>query len=438
MIPQGKTAKQVAVTASNSSTFGEHQEKDKTSSARFSVMLGGTFMVAGTAIGAGMLGLPVRTAAGGFFPSVALLILVWAVMTFTALAMLEVALSCPGETNLITMATRYLGPWGGRIVWLCYLFFLYSVMAAYTAGGTTMVADLCAIPLHRHPVPLPAAMAAFALPFALLVYRGARWVDIANRCLVILFAAAFGMIIYFVSDGGTGAIPADGNPKYLPAAFPLLVTSFGFHLLIPTLKTYMKENVARLRAAVIAGSLVPLLAYLVWQYIVMTSIPAGGPGGLVSMLLSDANPGELVMEAMGRGRGMKFSVALFSIMALSSLFAGVSLGIFDFFADGLSIRKNSRGRITLCVFTFLPPLLYALIAPGGFMAALNYAGIFASVLLIVYPVLMAWRRRYVEQAAGGYQVAGGRTGLAIAFLFGVGVILLDIACQVHLLPVPHL
>lgn len=64
MIPQGKTEKQVAVTASNSSTFGEHQEKDKTSSARFSVMPGGTFMVAGTAIGAGMLGLPVRTAAG--------------------------------------------------------------------------------------------------------------------------------------------------------------------------------------------------------------------------------------------------------------------------------------------------------------------------------------------------------------------------------------
>jgi tyrosine-specific transport protein len=70
------------------------------------------------------------------------------------------------------------------------------------------------------------------------------------------------------------------------------------------------------------------------------------------------------------------------------------------------------------------------------MAALNYAGIFASILLILYPVLMAWRRRYVEQALGGYRVAGGRAGLATAFLFGIAVILLDIAYQLHLLPVP--
>lgn len=410
---------------------------NKPGSACCGTVLGGAFLVAGTSIGAGMLGLPIQTAAGGLFFSVGLFIGVWAMMTFTALVMLEVALSCKGETNLISMASQNLGRWGGRIAWFCYLVFLYSVMAAYTAGGTTMLADICSISVHQHSAKVLAAMIIFAFPFAYMVYHGARWVDVVNRGLLIVFVLSFAAIVYFMkARQGDGIIAANTNPRYLLAALPLVVTSFGFHLLIPTLKTYLKENISYLKWSITIGSLIPLIVYLVWEFIVIKCIPTWGNDGLVSMFFSVKNPGELFLDAMGRRPLLEFSMAMFSLMALSSSFVGVALGIFDFFADGLHIKKTSSGKAILCVFVFLPPLSYTFMVPGGFMLALSYAGIFASILLLIYPSLMAWRLRYIRQASWSYRVTGGKLGLAIALLFGFGIILLDIAYQFDLLPMP--
>ncbi|MFZ3047378.1 MAG: aromatic amino acid transport family protein [Desulfatirhabdiaceae bacterium] len=402
-------------------------------------VLGGAFLVAGTCIGAGMLGLPIQTAAGGFFPSIGLFAVIWVMMTFTALVMLEVALSCQGETNLITMATRTLGRWGGRIAWSSYLLFLYSVMAAYTAGGTTMLADLSGVPVSHHSPWVLTAMLVFAFPFALMVYLGTRWVAVVNRYMIIVLIVAFGSIIYLMKNiHAGGIIEANTHPKYLLAALSLLVTSFGFHLLIPTLKTFLKENVTQLRLAIIIGSLIPFLVYLVWEYIAITHIPTWGDDGLIAMLFSQKNPGELFLDVMGHQPGLQFAIALFSLMALSSSFVGVALGISDFFADGLHIKKTPSGKVLLGSLTFLPPLLYTFFIPDGFMLALSYAGIFASILLLVYPALMAWSSRYIRKDPCCYKVSGGKTGLVVAFIFGFGVILLEIANQLNFLPMPKL
>lgn len=52
---------------------------------RISHFLGGVFLVAGTAIGAGMLAIPITTAFSGFLPSLALLAVCWGFMLITAL-----------------------------------------------------------------------------------------------------------------------------------------------------------------------------------------------------------------------------------------------------------------------------------------------------------------------------------------------------------------
>jgi len=52
------------VDASDYSTFRVQLEKSKYTSAKIGPVLEGAFLVAGTSIGAGMLGLPIRTGAG--------------------------------------------------------------------------------------------------------------------------------------------------------------------------------------------------------------------------------------------------------------------------------------------------------------------------------------------------------------------------------------
>ncbi len=111
-------------------------------------VVGGALLIAGTCVGAGMLGLPVMTAAAGFYPTMAAFLLVWLFMTCSALAYLEVSLRFPGEVNLISMAAKTLGRGGKIIAWITYVLFLYSLMAAYTAGGTTMLANILDLDIH--------------------------------------------------------------------------------------------------------------------------------------------------------------------------------------------------------------------------------------------------------------------------------------------------
>src|SRR3990172_3097710 len=93
-------------------------------------VIGGSLLIAGTTIGVGMLALPIVTGPGGFLPSILVYLLCWAFMLCTGLLLLEVCTWMPPETNLISMAQRYLGKSGKVICWFVYLFLFETVMIA--------------------------------------------------------------------------------------------------------------------------------------------------------------------------------------------------------------------------------------------------------------------------------------------------------------------
>lgn len=397
-------------------------------------VFGGVLLVGGTCIGAGMLGLPAVTAAAGFFPTMAVFLLVWFFMTCSALAYLEISLRFKGDTNMISMAGQTLGLWGKSAAWVIYILFLYSLMAAYTAGGTSMFLEsISLVPDTRFEQGLMSLL--FVFPFALMVYYGAAWVDRLNRLLMAgLILSFLYMSVAFSNVSTSHSFNFMGEAKYLWFTLPILVTSFGYHLLIPTLKTYCQEDSTLLRKVIIFGGLLPLIVYGLWETIVFYLLPADS---LICMLNGGVNPGEAMAHAISvHGKTLHYSVVLFTFFALTSSFLGVGLGIFDFFSDGLHIKKNHFGKIILTILTFGPPVAYTIILPGGFIQALSYAGVFAAILLIVYPVLMAWHGRYIKNLPGEAQLPGGKLLLTATLIFGVLVMCSDVLTKMQLLPLP--
>ena len=91
-------------------------------------VIGGMLLVAGSCIGAGMLALPILTGLAGFFPSLFMMIVSWAFMTFTGLLLIEVNGWFKFQVNLVSMAEESLGKKGKLIAWLAYLFLFYSLL----------------------------------------------------------------------------------------------------------------------------------------------------------------------------------------------------------------------------------------------------------------------------------------------------------------------
>ena len=115
----------------------------------------------------------------------------------------------------------------------------------------------------------------------------------------------------------------------------------------------------------------------------------------------------------------------FAYMAIATSFLGVTLGLFDYIADLFKFDDSVLGRTKTTLVTFLPPLLLSLQFPYGFVIAIGYAGLAATIWAAIVPALLAKASRQKFPNAT-YKVYGGNFMIGFVILFGV----LNIVAQV--------
>jgi tyrosine-specific transport protein len=395
-------------------------------------VIGGIFLIVGISIGAGILALPVTTSTSGFFPSAFLLLFCWLLMTFNAFLILEANLWLPDRSNMISMARATLGRFGQGVAWVSYCLLLYALLAAYiSAGSDVLDSGLSLVKLH-----LPEWVGAliFSILFGAIVYRGTKAIDYVNRGLIITKLGAFALILILVFNYIKMPNLTYHDTKYLTSTVMVMITSFGFATIVPSLRTYFNSDVAKLRIVILIGSLVPLLCYMVWILVILGTLPLEGENGLLTIASSGRTTSELI-------RALHFTIAngwvstlasLFSTICIVTSFLGVALSLSDFLADGLNIKKQGRGNTLVYGLTFVPPLIIVLFYPSAFIKALNYAGTFCTILLALLPILMVWNGRYRKKIAHGYQLFGGKPALIVSLVFTIMVLILGILQEFHL------
>ena len=396
-------------------------------------------IVAGTCIGAGMLALPVSTAASGFTYSTMAFCFTWIMMMLSALLMLEASLWYKEDANLITMMKSTWGVSGAIVTWIIYVLFLYALMTAYASGAAGILGKGLAL----MGLPETWGPALLAVLFGVIVYMGAAYVDWVNRLMMIGLFVAYLILVFTIVPKLSPELLLEGHPKYLWSVGPLLVTSFGFHLTIPSLKNYLDGDAKRLRLAILVGGFIPLVVYLLWELLILGVIPLQGESSLLAILHGEQQGKHAVIELtqilsdMLHNPKVTFFSRLFGLCAILTSFIGVSLGLFDFFADGFKMHKTHKNKLILAVLTFLPPILIAAYCPR-FISALHYAGLFAAILLILLPALIVWKGRYGAVKESHYRVWGGKPLIIAVILFGVSILALEILHHLNELPVPML
>jgi len=374
---------------------------------------GGALLVGGTAIGAGMLALPVVTANAGLLPSYVIYLICWIFSACTGLLLLEVCLWMPNDANIISMAHHLLGPIGKVVAWILYLFLFYCLTIAYVSGGGSFV-----VALFGGKLPHVLGLIIFTGVFGACVYMGTRFVDRINVLLMIGFGVSYILFIYF----GYSKIQFDyfKRANALPAimALPVIFTSFSFQGIIPSLTTYLERNAKMVRFAILAGTAFPFLAYVVWQFLITGIVPVEGPHGL---LAAEAQ-GRTAVEPLRQifpGSPIYLVGQFFGAFALTTSFLGVTLGLLDFLSDGLQIAKIGWRKFLLCGIVFVPPIIITAFNPGIFLIALGFAGgVGCALLLGLLPVLMVWRGRYYKDYSLLHQqLPGGRIVLTLLLVF---------------------
>ncbi|MES2998104.1 MAG: aromatic amino acid transport family protein [Pseudomonadota bacterium] len=395
--------------------------------------IGGILLIVGTAIGGGMLALPIATAETGFINSLLLLFVCWFIMTASAFLVLEINLWLPANTNIISMSRILLGRWGETVAWISYLLLFYSVLAAYMAGGGDFLSGL----LNSLGLKIPNWIAVLLFTGALgyVVYRGIHYVDYVNRSLMFGKFSIYILLIIFLIPFISISKLKEGNIAYLTSGATVMLTSFTFANIIPSLRTYFHGDAVKLRKVIFIGSLIPLICYLFWDLTIMGILPREGQHGLIDMLHSQHSTSEFVTQLSKflNNPFISLLARIFTSICLATSFLASMLSLSDFLTDGLRTAKRGKGNIIVYTATLLPPLTIVLFYPGAFIGALSYAGIYCAILFIVLPSLMAWRGRYRKEplTAKGYRVRGGKPLLFL--LASVGLFFVGYGLQAALL-----
>ncbi|WED28087.1 aromatic amino acid transporter [Vibrio sp. DW001] len=395
-----------------------------------SKILGSTLIIAGTTIGAGMLALPLASAGIGFPTSLTIMLVLWLLMTYTALLMLELHQHAPSNATLHTLAKQFLGDKGKWVASIAMLFLFYALCSAYIAGGGAQfgerVSQFTGIEVNGS-----IATVIFTIIVAFIVTVGTRTVDHINRILFATKLVTMVTVLFFLAPNVTESylLNMPLQQGLIVASIPVIFTSFGFHGSIPAIVNYLDGDTKALKKAVVIGSAIPLIVYLFWQIMTLGVISqqelteSKGLSALISALATKIHFNQLNQI-----------IGIFADLALLTSFLGVSLGLFEYLGDSLNKNEGKQNRVLSAFVTFLPPMCFALFYPQGFIMALGYAAIALAVLAIFLPVMMIKKVRKDSRYEGMYKVKGGNVSLALVSSFGVLIVAAQFLITVGYLP----
>ncbi|WP_182018339.1 amino acid permease [Vibrio diabolicus] len=372
-------------------------------------LVGSSLIVAGTALGAGMLAIPMVLAQFGLLWGTLLMLFIWAGTTYAALLLLEASCKVGGGVSMNAIARETLGK-GGQLVTNSLLYaLLVCLLMAYIIGAGDLVQKVTAsIGL---PTSTIASQVGFTLLVGIIVSAGTGVVDKLNRGLFLGMIVALILTLFAlapsVSFEGLDEVVSDDKMALIKTS-SVLFTSFGFMVVIPSLVTYNKEaSKTQLRNMIIVGSTIPLVCYLLWLLAVVGNLP---PHELVQY----SNVTELISVLGQQYEGLEFVLSMFTGLALLTSFLGVAMALYDQNADLLKASKP-----VIFVTTFVLPLLGAVYAPEHFLAILGYAGIILVFLAVFVPLSMTMKvRRVPVEDDSIYEAGGGVMGMSMIFLFG--------------------
>ena len=400
-------------------------------------IFGGVMIIGGTIIGAGMFSLPVVMSGAWFFWSMVALVFTWFCMLHSGLMILEANLNYRIGSSFDTVTKDLLGRGWNIINGLSIAFVLYILTYAYISASGSIIHHT----LQQMNIGLSARMGGllFALFVAFIVWLSTKAVSrmtaIVLGAKIITFFMTFGGLLWHIEP--TTLLNSNAiNPSYLPyllMTLPFCLASFGYHGNVPSLMKYYGKNPHLISRCLLWGTVMALVLYTVWLLGSMGNIPR-------IEFISIAERGgniDVLVQALSRvlnSRALDLLLLIFSNFAVASSFLGVTLGLFDYLADLFGFDDSKLGRLKTGIVTFTPPVVGGFIWPNGFLYAIGYAGLAATIWAAIVPALLA-RASRKKFGSPLYRVWGGNRMIALILIFGVGNAVIQILSSLDLLPV---
>ncbi|MDD5253910.1 MAG: aromatic amino acid transport family protein [Candidatus Nanoarchaeia archaeon] len=342
---------------------------------KHSYVLEGTATMVGTIIGAGVLGLPYVISKVGVLVGIIQILIMGLIILASNLLFTKVVLNTEGNHQLTGYAKIYLGKIGMLLMGASMIFVNYGALVAYIFGiGESLSAILGGNPLYYSLL--------FFIPFSFLVYKG---LDVIRRWEVylnIIFLIVAGVICFSIIPRISIENLAYTNLNYLFFPYGVILFALLGAIAIPEVKEEVRKNKEYLTKAVILGTLIPVIFYVIFS---LTVIGVTGQG---TTEIGTIGLGEKVGPWMiGMGN-------LFAMFAMATSFLTIGLGMRQMFNYDYNFRKFYAWSLACLV-----PLVLFLIVRNyaGFKDIIGFVGTIGGGVEGILIILMSLKIKELQK-----------------------------------------
>jgi len=221
------------------------------------------FTLAGTTIGAGILGLPYVFSQSGFFVGVFWLIFLGAIIIFVNLCLGEITLRTKKIYQLPGYAKLYLGKWGERIMFFALIFGIYSAFLAYLIGEGQSFSKLFFGDLTYSIY--------FAIGFWVVMtmllregLKGLKKIEVWG--VIAIMGIILAMFLWFFPSMNINYLN-HYNLSNLFLPFGVILFSLLGFVAIPELRREIKKDEKLFKKAIIFGVLIPIFLYFIFALV---------------------------------------------------------------------------------------------------------------------------------------------------------------------------
>lgn len=364
-----------------------------------------------------MLALPIQTANAGFFTTLFGLLVTWCFMTFTGLLLVEATLWVKNETHFSSLSRILIGKKTRIISLLVYLFMNYASLVGYTAGGAALLGGWSESILGIRPA-YEICCLLFTLAFGSMIYLGAYFIGRINLlCMVGLALAYCGLISFGIGHIEAANLAFRPRVKEGVGIFSMILATFSYQMIVPSLCSQLNYDPKQLKKAIILGTTIPCVVYVLWVFVIHGVVPLEGPHGLQAALDRGASSTEPLRHHFHHW-SLNALADLFALFAVVTSYLGLSLALFYFLKDSFNELKISLNRNVIILSSLIPTLLLAMLFPTALVKCLDLSGGYGDTILSgLIPIAMVWMGRYKRGMTSDFKVFGGKWTLVAAAAF---------------------
>jgi len=383
------------------------------------------FLIVGTSVGAGILALPITTAEYGFVNSCIALLVCWFFMTTAAFYFLQVRLCFTQDVDLKTMTEATLGKTGCWFMELSYFCLLYALISVYIIVGSAWTQEIF---LQIFDLNLSTMMIqiSFTALVAAIVYNGIGNLSLINTLVTAIMLTSLLSIIVFSADHiELNALAPQAMNMSIFHSFPMILTTLGFSIIIPSITSYIGHHRALLGKIILVGSLIIILNYILWEMTAFGVLGTSESG--IGQFVNAQDQGTEIVNALSIAVDNPLFTKIgfvFMFFAVMSSLLGVGQCLFSFLQDVLPFEQNrKKANLSIILWTVVPLLIINLF-PAGISSILGFAGIFVAIILGIVPTMMILSRYFKKNAS---PLSAVQHTLAYGCLiFFTGIIILEV------------